>query len=52
MNQIQFLIANKGELSCIFALIKGDNAEFNLCVNRGIHELVRDWLLNSTELAH
>ena len=34
--------SNHGGLSCIFALITGDNVEFNLC------ELVRDWLLDST----
>ena len=39
--------SNKGELSCIFALINDDNAEFNLRVNHGLHELVRDWLLDS-----
>ena len=48
MNQIQFLVAIQGELSCIFALINGDNAEFNLRVDHGLHELVRDWLLDST----
>ena len=40
--------SNKGELSCIFALTTGDNAEFNLRVDHGLHELVRDWLLDST----
>ena len=40
--------SNKGELSCIFALINDDNAEFNLRVDHGLHELVRDWLLDST----
>ena len=40
--------SNHGELSCIFALTNGDNAEFNICVDHGLHELVRDWLLDST----
>ena len=40
--------SNKGELSCIFVLINGDNSEFNLRVGHGLHELVRDWLLDST----
>ena len=42
------LCSNKGELSCIFAFINDDNAEFILCVDRGLHDLVRDWLLDST----
>ena len=33
---------------CIFALINDDNAEFNLRVDHGLHELVRDWLLDSS----
>ena len=45
---IIIIITNKGELSCIFALINDDNAEFNLRVDHGLHELVRDWLLDST----
>ena len=40
--------SNKGELSCIFALINGGNAEYNLCADHGLHQLVRDWLLDST----
>ena len=32
----------------IFALINGDNAEFNLRVDHGLHELVSDWLMDST----
>ena len=40
--------SNNGELSCIFALITGDNVEFNLHANHGLRELVRDWLLDST----
>ena len=40
--------SNHGELSCIFALITGDNVEFSLCADHGLHELVRDWLLDST----
>ena len=40
--------SNKGDLSCIFALINDNNAEFNLRVDHGLHELVRDWLLDST----
>ena len=43
-----YLGSNKGELSCIFALINDDNAEFNLRVDHGLHKLVRDWLLDST----
>ena len=39
---------NHWELSCIFALITGDNVEFNLRADRSLHELVRDWLLDST----
>ena len=31
-----------------FNKINGDNAEFNLRVDHGLHELVRDWLLGST----
>ena len=42
------LSSNNGELSCIFALITGDNVEFNLRADHGLHELVRDWLLDST----
>ena len=37
-----------GELSCIFALVTGDNVEFNLRADHGLHEFVKDWLLNST----
>ena len=40
--------SKKGELSCMFALITGDNVEFNLRAHHGPHELVRDWLLDST----
>ena len=40
--------SNNGELSCIFALITGDNVEFNLHANHGLRELVSDWLLGST----
>ena len=40
--------SNRGELSCIFALIIGDNVEFNLRADHGLHELIRDWLLDST----
>ena len=36
------------ELSCIFALITGDNVEFILRADHGLHELVKDWLLDST----
>ena len=43
-----FLFVNNGDLSCIFALITGDNVEFNLRADHGLHELVRDWLLDST----
>ena len=39
--------SNNGELSCIFALITGDNVEFNLHADHGLHELNRDWLLDS-----
>ena len=39
---------NRGELSCIFALITGDRIELKLtswpC---GLHELVKDWQLGS-----
>ena len=38
--------SNKGELSCIFALINDDNVEFDLRVNHGLHELFRYWLLD------
>ena len=31
----------------IFALITGDNAEFNLRDDHGLHESVKDWLLDS-----
>ena len=41
-------VSNNGELSCMFALITGDNVEFNLRADHGLHELVRDWLLDST----
>ena len=40
--------SNRGELSCIFAPITGDNVEFNLRADHGIHELIKDWLLGST----
>ena len=40
--------SNYGELSCIFALINGDNVEFNLRADHGLHELVKAWLLDST----
>ena len=40
--------SKKGELSCIFAVINGDNAEFNLQIDHRLRELVRDWLLDST----
>ena len=40
--------SNKGELSCIFALINDDNEEFNLRVDHSLHELVKDWRLGST----
>ena len=40
--------SNNGELSCIFALITGDNVEFNLRFGHGLHKLVKDWLLDST----
>ena len=33
---------NYGELSCIFALITGDNVKFNLRADHGLHELARD----------
>ena len=33
-----------GELRCIFALITGDNVEFNFRSDHGLHELVSDWL--------
>ena len=39
---------NHEELSCIFALITGDNVEFYLCADHGLHELVNNWLLYST----
>ena len=40
--------SNHGELSCNFALITGDNVEFNLRADHGLHELVKAWLLDST----
>ena len=40
--------SNKEELSCIFALINGDNVEFNLRFDHVLHKLVRDWPLDST----
>ena len=40
--------SNRGELSCIFALITGDNVEFDLRADHGLHELIRDWLLDFT----
>ena len=40
--------SNHAELSCIFALITGNNVEFNLRADHGLHELVKDWLLGST----
>ena len=40
--------SNHGELSCIFAFITGDNGVFNLRADHGLHELIRDWLLDST----
>ena len=40
--------SNRGELSFIFALITGDNVEFNLRTDHRIHELVRDLLLDFT----
>ena len=40
--------SNNGELSCIFALITGDNVEFNLHANHGLRKIIRDWLLDST----
>ena len=40
--------SNRGELSCIFALITADNVEFNLRADHGLQELVRDWLMEST----
>ena len=40
--------SNHGELSCIFALVTGDNVEFKLHVDHGLHELVKDCLLDST----
>ena len=48
MHSDPILGSNHGELSCIFALINDDYAEFNLRVDHGLHELVRDWLLDST----
>ena len=33
---------------CIFALITGDNVEFNLRADHGLHKLVKGWLLDST----
>ena len=44
--------SNDGELSCIMALITlitGNNVEFKLRADHGIHELVRDWILDSTQ---
>ena len=40
--------SNHGELSCSFALITGNNVELNLRADQGLHELVKDWPLNST----
>ena len=39
--------SNHEELSCIFALITGDNVGFNLRADHGLHELVRlgYWIL-------
>ena len=42
------LVSNKGELSFIFALVTGDNVKFNIHADNGLHELVREWLLDST----
>ena len=42
--------SNHGELSCIFALITGDNVEFNLHADHGLHKLVKDLLLDSAAL--
>ena len=33
---------NNGEVSCIFALITGDNVEFNLCADHGLRELAKN----------
>ena len=40
--------SNKGELSSVYALITGDNVEFNLRTDHGLHKLVKGWLLDST----
>ena len=40
--------SNHGEPSCIFALITGNNVEFNLRADHGLHELVKNWQLDST----
>ena len=40
--------SNHREVSCIFALITGDNVEFNLRADHGLHDLVKNWLLDST----
>ena len=40
--------SDHGELSCIFALLAGDNVEFNLRADHGLHILVKNWLLDST----
>ena len=45
------LRSNHGELSCIFALITGDNVAFNLRADHGLHGLVKNQLLDSTVLA-
>ena len=34
--------SNHGEPSCIFALITGDNVEFNLRADHSLHELVKN----------
>ena len=34
--------SNHGDLSYIFALITGDNVEFNLCADHGLRELAKN----------